>query len=312
MQTHELANYSQLLPTLTAFLSEMITDTTLENSFDRVGCLSPIIVLKWNKSHYVIDGQRRLRYALTQQLDTLPCTEYTLESRSIEDLFQIIWGLHHHRYHHPILFSLLINDIKRYFSSTEVLNLLPYIKLEPHPVNLKKLMQLAHLNPSVLTIMYRRNYSLKQCAQLALYPNEIIQHWVDHSHFLQLSAGQLLTICELCHDLMTRHSWKLDELMNEIQFDKMISDDLSGHERTHRLKSNLQSLHSPTIHSYNNQIENLAAEISEYPIHWDRSLETKQIEVTIPLKDISDLSRPIHWLQSDKTHRVFSSILDLL
>ena len=192
---------------------------------------------------------------------------------------------------------------------------LPLLGLKGHDAVLRKIESVGKLPNDVLSFCNIKNFSMKQCFQLTRYDKGLLAVVFSWKDKLVLSAAVFEEILTNLNDYLRTNNLGASSLIEDSRFKYIIYTPLSPHKRTNMLRDFIKSLKLPGRTGLNEEIEEIKKEISlpeNIDIIWDKSLEKKEVKVTLNLCGDEVWEKAKDILNGEKVGRGIREILNKL
>lgn len=275
----------------------------LLESIDTYGVLNPIVAIDKGKRFQVVSGFRRLEIASKLALNDLPV--YVVSAgTSKEDLFRFsisenqatrilnLWEKT----------SLLAKLMKAEVDEDRIISLfMPLMQLPSSRQRMKEMLILIELPESLREYLISKSLSLRRIRHLKGLSKETLVFFNEVIELLAPSANLFQEITKQLVEVSRRDDVKVEEIVSNYGLLKMAKDQsTSRSERLRKLRDKAFSLRYPVLASANQrrkeQLEALKIG-SQLDVKWDRSLETKGIEIRINLNSEEDLENSLKCLE---------------
>ena len=291
------------------FSDRSFDQQALLESIDTYGVLNPIVAIDGGKRFQVVSGFRRLEIA--SKLDLIDIPAYLVSAgTSKEDLFR---------------FSISENQATRSLNLGEKSSLLaklkeaevdedriislfmPLMQLPPSRQRMKEVLILLELPESLRDYVMSKNLSLRRIRHLKGLTKETLAFFNEVIELLAPSANLFQEITKQLVEVARRDDTEVEEIASNYRLIKTAKDQsMTRSEKLRILRDKVFSLRYPVLASENQrrkeQLEALKIG-SQLDVKWDRSLETKGIEIRISLNSEEDLENSLKCLEHLKSSR---------
>jgi len=290
-------------------------ETRLRESFERVGILNPVILYKDKKAlFHLIDGKKRIHFARQKQLRTIGATVLT-ESIPFTEVVNLILDIRRDEINEStinkiqfICFALSLNIEESWILKQLCIPL----GFKPHGEFLKECERINNLPRELRFFCHEKRFSLKQILNLTYYPEELLLQLIEWKSLLHLTASILDEIASNLRDYLKFYNKSIKDFVSEPEVEKIIHSSLNPRDRTERLRRLIYSRRYPTLFEVNRNIEKKIKSLNlpdEIDIEWDRSLENKNIDVLIHLKEPAKWAEVLKRLNSPEMKKTIEEIL---
>ena len=264
--------------------------TSLQNSIQKAGILSPIIITYYDNCLHVVDGFKRLAIAIETGFKSVPV--WTLEPQ-VTELTALSLRIHQQD---PDTFGFLDKfqyiqwALLRGYTLQELsVSLFPALGFVSSPKMISFFQKLSAFSPEVLQFCRKKKLSYKQCQLMVHYDSSLIEGLLHYQDSLYLSTSTFLELLSLLFDLTRLES---KDCLSYLQ---SLESQFLEHEtpqlRSNALKTLLDAKRHPTLTQTNNVISDIVAPIQSrehIDIHWDKTLEHKQVDLSICIRSVED------------------------
>lgn len=301
------------------YLFEFAPEQTCHiTSFDAFGILDPIIVYKDDNGRlHLVDGLKRVQFAILNK-ETMIRATVLPESTSTTDLITLI--LCNKRY--EIEFST-INKIQFIYFAVSlnapeswILNSLcmPF-ELKTNRDFFRECERIYNLPEDLKLFCHDKKFSLKQMLNLTYHPKDLLVQLLKWKSVLQLTASTLDEIASNLKDYLKRENKKIGDFLSEPDIQELFDSSFSPREKTERLRQLIHMKQFPVLSDKNSKIQK-NVDALKLPkginVNWDRTLENKNINVSLNISDPLKWQSMLDSLSSDEVKKAIESILDEL
>lgn len=299
------------------FISD-VDQNCLEESFKTSGILYPVILYNdLNDKLHLIDGRKRLAFARKQLNDRIEAVILPY-STPVTNIIGLICCDKKHE-----LDTSIINRVQliRFAISLDadeswILNsLCRSFGFKPHTDFLIECNNIYNLPAELRLFCHEKRFSLKQIINLTHHSGEIIMQLVKWSSALQLTASTLDEIASNLGSHLKREGRSLEEFLSDPELAEVFESDLNGREKTERLRNLLRARNYPILSTVNARMNNSVAQLrlpEQIKINWDKTLENKNINLSIDIKAVKQWDGAVENLRSGDLREAIRSILDEL
>ena len=222
---------------------------------------------------------------------TLPTQFITLEFNTAIDKYHALCHIYNCN-HWPTglkvqFISHIYNQLK---DRKQLLTLFPLLQLPQTAVQLSSILNIAKCPQNIRHYATEKQLSLKQLTIFTTYSNDYL-HWVYDNIITPYmpSCALLLELTESLYDIKQRYNYTLQQLSNLIT----INSTTTSQKTTIQLLRNIIMQHRhPTLHKHNTTIQSTINSLDlpkSIAINWDKTLENKELTITLSLKKQTDL-----------------------
>lgn len=301
------------------FLFEFAPEQTCQiNAFDTFGILYPIIVYKDRKGQlHLVDGKKRVQFA-TLNRDTMIRATILPENTPVTDLITLI--LCNKRY--EIEFSI-INKIQFiYFAcslnapeSWVLQSLCIPFEFKPDSDFLRECERVYNLPKELKLFCHEKKFSFKQLLNLTYHQRDVLKKLMEWKPALQLTASTLDEIASNLKDYLKADNKNLGEFLSEPEIEDIMESSLSPRDKTEKLRHFIHIKRYPVLSSTNASIKKTVDGLKlpkEIHLKWDKTLENKNLELSINVNDSRKWEKLLNKLSSPETKKALKSILEEL
>ncbi len=286
----------------------------LLQGLERSGILSPILSIKktGNPNPLVIDGFKRIKWALSSKIDTV-CV-ITLPQMEEEELVVFLTTKYA-----PTLDTCVVRALFLYFlveksfkHKTIVEKVMPILGLEPHKGLLERYLKIAGLPHKLLLFCHEKDFSLKRCINLSYKPRRLLETIIGLNGVISLSASLLQELCDNIHDILRRDDMDVEAFFELKQVRDILGMEKDPSTKTRLLRRFVWQMRYPVLSSVHAQIEEIEKRhFSNMPfcIKWDRSLENRKITITGSVSSPNELDSLIDALSDKGTKEGINKML---
>lgn len=301
------------------YLFEFAPEQTCHiTSFDAFGILDPIIVYKDdNGQFHLVDGKKRIQFALLNKDQMIRATVLP-EATPVTDVITLI--LCNKRY--EIEYST-INKIQFiYFAGSLnapelwILNSLciPF-EFKPHREFFRECERIYNMPKDLRFFGHEKKFSFKQLLNLSHHSRDILLQLIKWMPVLQFTASTLDEIASNLKDYLKKEHKKISDFLVEPDIQELFDSSLSPRDKTEKLRRLIHLKQFPILFDKNSKIHKAVENLKlprEINVDWDRTLENKNITISLNVRD------PLKWrglldeLNSEEVKKAIEAILDEL
>ncbi len=303
--------------TMRNYLFELVSKQSCQiQSFDTVGILYPVIVYEDNnKQLHLIDGKKRIQFAIQIQEKIIRATVLP-EATPVTDIITLIFCNKRTEIEASIInkiqficFAISLNASKSWILQSLCM---PF-EFKPHSDFLRECERIYSLPREMKFFCHEKRFSLKQLLNLAYYPPDLLMQLINWKTSLQLTASTLDEIASNLKDYLKRENKKMRDFLSEPEVEEIFESSISPRDKTEKLRRLIYLKRFPILSSVNARIQNTVKNLDlphEININWDSSLENKNINLIVQLKDPKKWKGVLDTLNSKKVKDAITSILD--
>jgi hypothetical protein len=301
------------------FLFEFAPEQTCHvTSFDAFGILDPVIIHKDDKGQlHIVDGRKRIQFAILSKETKIGATLLP-ETTPVTDLITLI--LCNKRY--EIEYSV-INKIQFiYFASTLnapepwiLQSLCIPFEFKPHRDFFRECERIYNLPRELKLFCHEKKYSFKQLLNLTYHPRDLLLQLMKWKPVLQLTASTLDELATSLKDYLKRENKKISAVLSEPDIQELFDSSLGPREKTDKLRSLIHLKKFPVLSDKNVIIKKIVDEMKlpkGIHVHWDQTLENKNIHVSVNVHGPSQWQEILAALGSADVKKALDAILEEL
>jgi hypothetical protein len=288
------------------------------NSFDALGMLYPITVYMDDKQHFhLIDGRKRIQFAKQNQKDIIHATVLP-ESTPITDIIMLLFCNKKTEIEastinkvHFIHFANLLNAPESWILQ----NLCIPFEFKPHRDFLRECERITQLPKEMKLFCHEKKFSLKQLLNLTYHPYDLLVQLIKWKSSLHLTASILDEIASNLKDYLKAHDMTMSDFITDPDVNEIMESSLSPRDKTERLRRLIYTRRFPVLSEVNSRIQKTVNNLNlpeDIFIDWDRTLENKDIKITVHVRDPRKWQDIMDTLNSIKIKKAVESILEEL
>jgi hypothetical protein len=287
-------------------------------SFDTLGILYPVILFVGDRNRYhLVDGRKRLQFAKEMRQ---PMIKANILPRGtpLTDIITLIFCNKRDDIQASIInrVQFLCYALSLNASDSWILQSLcvPF-EFKPHSSFLRECERIFNLPGKLRQFCHEKKFSLKQLLNLTLLPEKLLLQIIDWKSDLQLTASIMDEIASNLKDYLKRENKSIDDFVSGQDVQEIFDSSLSPREKTDKLRQLINLKRFPILSQKNSAIQASVDELSlpkGMTIDWDRSLENKNIHVSLNIRDLSKWQGLLETLSSAEVKKALESILDEL
>lgn len=202
--------------------------------------------------------------------------------------------------------------VKKSYNYSLLITLLEHVDITLCDGISEKAMTLIRLDSDVLKFIVSKQFSLKQAFSLSRYRSLFLLWMFNLSQHFHITSSNFIDLADGCYRLVKK--MKCDDYHSFFEHDiiqESLKSSSNHHLRTSVLKDTLKDELNPIRTKINKELEIIALDVPNVlSINWDKTLENKEINVTIKISDEEQLDSFSTLLQNQKT--IFKHMLDKL
>jgi hypothetical protein len=251
-----------------------------------------------------VDGFKRAAYSKQNNLDALPCT--ILSDIPLTAILELILADRFGSIDRSpatrirfVCFALKLGAPR----DVVIGRYLPMLQFESHEKVLQKCEKVGALPEAVLKFLEDKRFSLKQCVHITRHPRDLLEQLFFWKKDLSLTASIIEELLDNIKDTLRAHDMALpDFVANTHLQDILCSPSLNQNEKTKALRRLVKTMRYPILTAANDKIENMVSDLHFPPsidVHWDTTLEKKEVAITIKVSSLDMWSHAMHNLNKD-------------
>jgi len=274
---------------------------------------NPIMVYQYPGGHYgLIDGLSRLN--ASQEKSVL--SHIIPETTDTRSLLLLIYSQHYYWIHTSLITKLIFLQFitQQPDSKNQLSEWCIKLEINNHKSFKTEMSRILKLSKDLLIFAHEKQYSLKQCLNLAYFSSEVIDTIFSHKNQLHLSASSLVEVCRQTRTLCHRRNCTASYIWSTDTIQKILKKGDSPGQKTQLIRRYLDEQCNPTLVKQNKKIKDIARSIetNKIKVSWDEALEHKELELGIKIKEKNDISGIINQLNSEFTISQIERILETL
>jgi hypothetical protein len=274
----------------------------LGRSIKSQGLLSPLVVVcRSDGRHHLVDGFKRAIWADRLGLETVTCR--VLPEASIAEILDLVVISQHDSITRSAASrARFIRLAKTLGAPRDLLTerCLPAVGLEAHDAVRKRCLTVGDLPPRVLAFCEEKRLSMKQCANLARHPTVLLEALFDWKENLALTASITEELLDNMGDYIRAHNGDISAITERDEIGSILaSPNLGNGEKTARLRACVRALRFPILTEVNGRMDSVLRGMAvpeTVRVTWDRTLERKQVGVSIFVKAEAEWPRVLEKL----------------
>lgn len=285
-------------------------------SYDRFGIIYSIIVQRdKNGRFHLINGRKRVQYAMQNNPNLIRATVLP-ETTPITDIVALTLCDKRNEINSSVInkISFLCYALSLNVPESWILQSLCIpLELKPHTQFLRECDRIYNLPKGLKLFCHDKKFSLKQLINLTRCPTDILEQLVQWSSLLQLTASTLDEIASNLKDYLKRENKELRHFLAEPDVREILDSSLSPRDKTAKLRQLIHRRQYPVLSELNSKIQK-RVETLHLPkgisIEWDRTLENKNLNISINISDPEKWEEALRLLKSDHVRKAIEAILE--
>ncbi|MBI5740699.1 MAG: ParB N-terminal domain-containing protein [Nitrospirae bacterium] len=301
------------------FLYESDNDVPgLEASFRNLGIIHPVIVYDGNTGPlHLIDGRKRIQYALGNHFKEISAVILP-ESTPLTDIVTLILVNRKTGIEQSIMTKVRFICFAMDAGLPEpwiLDHLCAAFGFRPYSDFLKDCRRIDALSVELKLFCHEKKFSLKQILNLTHYPEEILSQLMAWRADIQLTASIMDEIASNLKDHLRAQNETLGDFMNEEGLAEIFQSALSPRDKTERLRELVRSKRFPILSGVQAKMDKTVEGLKlpgEISLDWDRTLENRNVDITVHLKDIKSFDVLLEKVSSPEMKKAVENLLDEL
>ncbi|MBI5409542.1 MAG: ParB N-terminal domain-containing protein [Nitrospirae bacterium] len=293
-------------------------EACLEDSFRNTGVLYPVIVFMDDKGRlHLIDGKKRINFAKQNNLKNIDALIFT-EAAPVTDIITVILSGKRMEIEQSVMnktgficFAKSLNAPEAWITESLCI---PF-GFKPHSEFLKDCEHINNLPGELKLFCHEKRFSMKQLLNLAYYPEDILLQLMAWKPALQLTASILDELASNLRDYLSSQDKAIRDFLDEPEVQEIFRSSLSSRDKTDRLRQLIHIKRFPILSETNAKLEGKVAKLDlpeRLSINWDRSLENKNVAISVHVNDAGQLAESLKALNSDEMKKAVEDILNEL
>jgi hypothetical protein len=290
----------------------------LTHSLKTFGVLNPLLVHQLaDGSLQLVDGFKRAAYAIQTNEETVPC--HVLSHISVASVLDLLLLNRFTSVDRSpasrirfICFALASGVPREVVTE----RYLPMLQFEGHEKVLQKCEKVGALPEEVLAYLEEKRFSLKQCVHITRHPSDLLEQLFLWKKDLALTASIVEELLDNIKDILRAGDGSLADFIADTQVQDILrAPSLSPNEKTKALRQLVKRMRFPILTTVNDKIETMVSDLHLPPavnLHWDRSLEKKEVAITINVSSLDMWSDAVRTVTKESVDRQLGAILEEL
>ncbi len=303
-------DFSRVLEDLSVWDTSLLFQSLEENSI-----LTPILVAKINHMEgdfLVIDGFKRLRWALKKRLTEVPVLNTgTMTRRQVLLLLLSRYSGHLKTCATKALFLNHLSEAG--FPKDLLMDLaMKGLGLQPFGGLLEKYLRVSTLPKEVLRFCHEKDLSLKRCLNLTHQPRRLLEKIIRLRNRVSISASLLLELTDNISDILKRDEITAEEFFEKEEIKQIFSREMDINQRTRLFRKTVKQMRYPLLTRLQGELQDIQKDYfknSPFMVRWDETLENKKVTISASVSDLSQLSDIVDAISSAKTKEGIKKIL---
>jgi hypothetical protein len=287
-------------------------------SFDTLGILYPVIVYVDNaKRYHLVDGRKRVQFA-KEMKELRIRTALLPENTPVTDIITLIFCNKRTDIESSVMnkiqflcFAMGLNAPESWLLQTLCI---PF-EFKPHSSFLRECERINNLPKELRHFCHEKKFSFKQLLNLTFYPEELLLQIIKWKPSLQLTASIMDELASHLKDCLKRDHKTLKKFISENEVQDILDSSLSSRDKTEKLRHLIRLNRFPILSEKNGVIKKTVDDLplpKGVQVNWDKTLENKNINISVNVSDPSKWSGILDTLSSDEVKKAIESILNEL
>ncbi len=303
-------DFSRILEELSVWDTSLLFQSLEENSI-----LTPILVAKIKHIEgalMVIDGFKRLRWALEQGLTEVPVLKAGEMTR--RQVLLLLLSRYSGHLKTCATKALFLNHLSEAGFPKDLLMDLAMrgLGLQPFWGLLEKYLRVSTLPKEVLRFCHEKDLSLKRCLNLTHQPRRLLEKIIRLRHKISISASLLLELTDNISDILKRDEITAEEFLEQEEIKQILSQEMDINQRTRLFRQMVKEMRYPVLTRLQGELQDIQNNYfknSPLLIRWDETLENRKVTISASVSDLSQLSDIVNAISSAKTKEGIKKIL---
>jgi hypothetical protein len=289
-----------------------------EDSFEHLGILHPVIVFKDKDGRlHLVDGKKRVNSAMQRLKEKIGAIVLP-ESTPVTDIITLILSEKSAEIEQSVINKILFICFAKRAAVSEswiINSLCRQFVFKPYSEFLKDCERINDLPEEIKSFCHEKKFSMRQIMNLSHYPLDILLQLMRWRTDIQLTASTMDELASNLKDFLRAQNRTIKDLVLENEVQDIIRSSMNPRDKTERLRKLIHMKRFPVLTEINARIENKISELNlpeHIAVKWDRSLENKNVEVTVHVSDSGQLEKLLKTLNSGEMKKAVKDILDEL
>ena len=291
---------------------------SIEDSFKHLGILHPVIIYRDKDGRFhLVDGKKRVQFATQSRTEKISSIVLP-ESTPVTDIITLILSDRKTEIGQSVINKILFICFTMTVSAPEpwiLSSLCVQLGFKPYFEFLKDCERINHLPEEVKLFCHEKKFSMKQMMNLSYYPEDILLQLMRWRHYIQLTASTMDELASNLKDHLKAHKRTVEDFLLENEVQDIIQSSMSPRDKTERMRSLIYMKRFPVLSEINTRIGEKISQLNlpkGISVNWDRTLENKNVDITVHLEEPEKMTELIHKLNSSEMKKAIEDILDEL
>jgi len=289
-----------------------------EDAFDHLGILYPVLVFKdKNGRLHLVDGKKRVNFAMQRRMENIRAIVLP-ESMPVTDIITLILSNKGSEIEQSIMNKILFICFAKSVAAAEswiIHSLCKQFGFKPYSEFLEDCERVNNLPDEIKLFCHEKKFSMKQILNLSHYPEHILLQLMQWRPIIQLTASTMDELASNLKDYLRVQNQTINDLVLENEVQGIIRSSTNPRDKTERLRKFIHAKRFPVLTEINTKIENTISELNlpeGITVKWDRTLENKNVDVTVHVSKSEQLEELLKMLNSAEVKKALRDILDEL
>lgn len=295
------------------------TDSIYTSNLKSQGILSPILVKEIKKNDYeLIDGLKRLKFAINENLETLHATILPFTFQDIEILKILIINTKKENSLNTILNLKFIDTAlnKLNLDKKQIISdIFPMLNINFHKDIFNQISKINTMQQEVIEFAEEKNLSFKQCLNLSNTNQNVLKLVFDWSTYIHLSMSNILELSEMINDICIENDLNLEYFSNNEDIQETLISENNPNQKTKNLTNYIRKLRFPILTQTHQNINSITDKLKipkNIRLIWDHSLENKEIKLNLSIKNTQDIKNLSNFLSEENNQNLLNQVLEYL
>lgn len=290
----------------------------LEESFKHLGILHPVTICKdKDEKLHLIDGNKRVRFARQSRAEKISAIVLP-GSTPVTDIITLILSDRRSEIGQSVINKILFICFSKAVAAPEpwiLKSLCVQFGFKPYIEFLKDCDRINNLPEEIKLFCHEKKFSMKQLLNLSHYPEGILLQLMQWRSDIQLTASIMDELASNLKDHLRAQNRTIGALVLENEVQEVILSSMSPRDKTERLRKLIHAKRFPVLSEINTRIEEKVSQLNlpeNISVNWDRTLENKNVGITVQVSDAEQLAAFLKTLNSVEMKKAVEEMLDEL
>jgi hypothetical protein len=292
--------------------------TRLMHSLEHMGIVSPVTLYKDSSGLlHLIDGKKRILYAKKKKINRVDAIVLPQATPLTEIISMIFYDKKNEINESTInktqfiCFALSSGAPEAWILESLCIPL----EFKPHSDFLQECKRVNNLPQELKLFCHEKRFSLKQILNLTCYPENLLMKLITWKSVFHLTASTLDEIASGLRDYLKSQHKTIDDFISEPEVREIVRSSLSPRDRTEQFRHLIYKKRFPILSEANTRIKKTVERLSlpeEITISWDKTLENRNVDITIHVQDTRKWTGLLDILNSNIMKHAIKDILEEL